>query len=175
MRTLTRHEKKLTLFLGLAVLAGIHLLVLKVVLSVDQNNRRNLARVSEELAEAKLWIEQKEEWAPKISWLEKNLKPVPQDNPAPGLQSIAQATAKDAGLKIEEQNLSAARTGTACTIYGNRMRLTGSLEQFTRWCTRVYQPDKGIAVISLSLKLSPEPPKMTGEAEVGQFFKSQNQ
>ena len=29
MRTLTRHEKKLTLFLAFAVLAGIHLLGLK--------------------------------------------------------------------------------------------------------------------------------------------------
>ena len=40
MRTLTRHEKKLTLFLAFAVLAGVHLLGLKFLLSWDQANRR---------------------------------------------------------------------------------------------------------------------------------------
>jgi hypothetical protein len=33
---------------------------------------------------------------------------------------------------------------------------------------------KGVAVTELSLKLSPEPPKMTVQAEVAQFFKKGN-
>jgi len=172
---LSRHEKKLMLFFGLAVFAGIHLLGLKLFLSFDQANRRNLLQKTDELAEAKDWMEHKAEWEEKADWLEKNLKIVPQDNPAPALQKRSQSTAAAAGLKIEEQNLQAPRIGVTCTIYSNRMRLTGSLEQFTRWIVDLYQPETGVALTMLNLKLSAEPPKMTGEAEVGQFFRAKKQ
>ena len=172
MRTLTGHERKLMLFFGLAVGAGLHLLVLKFVLNYDQINRRNLLRVSDELMEAQTWIGQKEDWAPKIEWLGKNLQPMPEGNPSSALQKAAQGAATSAGLKIEEQTLQAPRTGGSTTVYGNRMRLTGSLEQFIRWGVALYQPEKGMAITSLNLKLSPEPPKMIGEAEAAQFFKS---
>lgn len=172
MRTLTGHEKKLMLLFGLAVGAGLHLLVLKFVLNFDQINRRNLMRISDELTEAQSWISQKEDWTPKINWLDKNLQPVPEGNPSSSLQKAAQSTATSAGLKIDEQNLQAARIGTASTVYANRMRLTGSLEQFIRWGVAIYQPEKGMTITSLNLKLSPEPPKMVGEAEAAQFFKS---
>jgi len=175
MRMLTRHEKKLMLFFGLAVFAGIHLLGLKLFLSIDQANRRNLLQKTDELAEAMDWMEHKAEWEEKADWLEKNLKIVPQDNPAPALQKRSQSTAAAAGLKIEEQNLQAPRIGVTCTIYSNRMRLTGSLEQFTRWIVDLYQPETGVALTMLNLKLSAEPPKMTGEAEVGQFFRAKKQ
>ena len=175
MRMLTRHEKKLMLFFGLAVFAGIHLLGLKLFLSIDQANRRNLLQKTDELAEAKDWMEHKAEWEEKADWLEKNLKIVPQDNPAPALQKRSQSTAAAAGLKIEEQNLQAPRIGVTCTIYSNRMRLTGSLEQFNRWIVDLYQPESGVALTMLNLKLSAEPPKMTGEAEVGQFFRTKKQ
>ena len=175
MRMLTRHEKKLMLFFGLAVFVGIHLLGLKLFLRVDQTNRRNLLQKTDELAEAKGWMEHKAEWEEKADWLEKNLKIVPQDNPAPALQKRSQSTAAAAGLKIEEQNLQAPRIGVTCTIYSNRMRLTGSLEQFTRWIVDLYQPESGVALTMLNLKLSAEPPKMTGEAEVGQFFRTKKQ
>jgi len=175
MRMLTRHEKKLMLFFGLAVFAGIHLLGLKLFLSFDQANRRNLLQKTDELAEAKDWMEHKAEWEEKADWLEKNLKIVPQDNPAPALQKRSQSTAAAAGLKIEEQNLQASRIGVSCTIYSNRMRLTGSLEQFNRWIVDLYQPESGVALTMLNLKLSAEPPKMTGEAEVGQFFRTKKQ
>jgi len=175
MRMLTRHEKKLMLFFGLAVFAGIHLLGLKLFLSFDQANRRNLLQKTDELAEAKDWMDHKAEWEEKADWLEKNLRVVPQDNPAPALQKKSQSTAAAAGLKIEEQNLQAPRIGVTCTIYSNRMRLTGSLEQFTRWIVDLYQPETGVALTMLNLKLSAEPPKMTGEAEVGQFFRTKKQ
>jgi hypothetical protein len=55
------------------------------------------------------------------------------------------------------------------------MRLTGSLEQFNRWIVDLYQPESGVALTMLNLKLSAEPPKMTGEAEVGQFFRINKQ
>jgi hypothetical protein len=111
----------------------------------------------------------------KTLWLEKNLKTAPAENPAPALQKKSQSAAATAGLKIEEQNLQAPRIGTSCTIYSNRMRLTGSLEQFNRWIVDLYQPEGGVALTMLNLKLSAEPPKMTGEAEVGQFFRVNKQ
>jgi len=172
MRTLTGHEKKLMLLFGLAVGAGLHLLVLKFVLNFDQITRRKLLRTSEELMEAQTWIGQKEGWAPRIEWLEKNLQPVPAGNPSSALQKAAQGAAKSSGLIIEEQTLQGARTGASSTVYATRMKLTGSLDQFIRWGVALYQPEKGMAITALNLKLSPEPPKMIGEAEAAQFFKS---
>jgi len=172
MRTLTGHEKKLMLFFGLAVGVGLHLLALKFVLNLDQINRRTLLRVSDELEEARMWAGQKDEWSSKIEWLEKNLQPVPEGNPASALQKTAQSTATSTGLKIEDQNLQAAKNSSTCTVYGNRMKLAGTLEQFIRWGVAFYQPEKGMAITSLNLKLSTEPPKMVGEVEAGQFFKA---
>jgi hypothetical protein len=174
MRKLTLHEKKLTLFLGAAVGVGIHLIFLKLALDLDRGNRRNLATAQDELVEARGWMEQKEIWTPRAEWLEKNFPPVPSDNPAPALQKAAQSAALEAGLKIDEQNLRPPRTGTRTTLYASKMRLSGSLEQFLKWLVAVYQPERGIAVTALSLKIGPEPPKMVGEAEVGQFFKPNN-
>ena len=172
MRALSRHEKKLTLFLVVAVGLGIHLIALRILLSFDQGNRRALAGVLDSLSEAEGWLGQKAEWETKGAWLEKYFLAVPEANPAPALQKSAQAAALAAGLKIEEQSLRQPKTGFACTVYGNRMKLAGNLDSFIQWLLQVYQPEKGIAVASLTLKMSPEAPKMTGEAEVCQFFKS---
>jgi hypothetical protein len=117
-------------------------------------------------------MEQKAEWEEKSAWFEKNLKTVPTENPAPALQKKSQSAATAAGLKIEEQTLQAPRPGVACTVVSNRMRLTGSLGQFIQWAGQLYQPESGVALTLLNLKLSPEPPKMVGEAEVGQFFRT---
>jgi len=46
------------------------------------------------------------------------------------------------------------------------------LGQFIQWAGQLYQPESGVALTLLNLKLSPEPPKMVGEAEVGQFFRT---
>ena len=53
MRTLTRHEKKLTFLLVGALAVGVHLILLKVALELDRSNRRKLAQVDEELTEAR--------------------------------------------------------------------------------------------------------------------------
>jgi hypothetical protein len=172
MRTLTRHEKKLTLFLAFAILAGVHLLGLKFLLSWDQANRRDVVQKRDELEEARGWMGQKPEWEEKSAWLVRNLKTAPTENPAPALQKKSQSAAMAAGLKIEEQTLQSPRSGVACTVVSNRMRLTGSLGQFIQWAGQLYQPESGVALTSLNLKLSPEPPKMVGEAEVGQFFRT---
>ena len=68
----------------------------------------------------------------------------------------------------------APKPGARFVLYANKMKLSGSLEQFLKWLVAVYQPDKGIAVTSLSLKIGPEPPKMAGEVEVSQFFRPNN-
>lgn len=174
MRTLTRHEKKLTLFLVAAVAAGLHLVLLKLALEVSRGQRRELSQIREELAEARGWIGQKDVWTPRAGWLEKNLRPVPAENPAPALQKAAQAAANAAGLKIEEQNLRSARPGKTTVLYANRMRLSGSLDQFRQWLVDIYRPEQGIAVTALSLKMGAESAKMIGEAEVGQFFRANN-
>ena len=174
MRKLTLHEKKLTFFLVAAVAAGLHLIVLKLVLDLNRGHRRDLSQAREELAEARGWLEQKEIWLPRAKWLEKNFRPVPADNPAPALQKTAQAAAVAAGLKIDDQTLRPPKTGTWTTLYASKMKLNGSMEQFLKWLVAVYQPGQGLAVTTLNLKIGPEPPKMVGEAEVGQFFKPNN-
>ena len=174
MKTLTRHEKKLTFFLLGAVVAGLHLIVLKLALEVDRSNRRRLSQVQEELTEARLWIEQREVWQAKREWLEKNFKPVPADNPAPALQKMLQTAAESAGLKVEEQKPPTPKNSPRFVLYANRMRMSGTLGQFLQWMVSVYRPQQGIAVTSLNLKIGAEPPKMAGEAVVGQFFRPHN-
>jgi len=174
MRTLTGHEKKLTFLLVGAVAAGAHLILLKFALDLDRTNRRQLASAEEELAEAGFWIAQKEEWAARENWLRTNFRPVPAENPAPALQKRLQSAAAAAGLKVEEQKPPTPKTSPRFVEYANRMRMSGSLAQFLEWLVAVYQPEQGIAVTSLNLKIGAEPPKMSGEAVVGQFFRPNN-
>jgi len=174
MKTLTRHEKKLTFLLGGAVAVGLHLIVLKFALQLDGSNRRQLAQVEEELTEARFWIGQREEWQEKIAWLDKNFKAVPEENPAPALQKILQSAADSAGLKVEEQKPPAPKPGPRFVQYANRMKMSGSLAQFLSWLVAVYRPEEGIAVTGLSLKIGAEPPKMTGEVVTARFFRPNN-
>ena len=174
MKTLQAREKKLLLFLGAAVLAGVHLIFLQFALRFDRANRLELAELSAELDEARMWLEEKEAWEGKAAWLEQNLAPLPTEAPEGALQKWAQSTAQGAGLAIESQNLRAAQTGAHVTTVANRMQMKGSLEQTIRWLGKVYDPQKGVAVTELNLRLSAEPPKMTVQAEVAQFFKKGN-
>ena len=174
MRTLTGHEKKLTLLLVGALAVGLHLILLKFALELDRSQRRQLAQVQEELTEARFWIEQKTDWQEKAAWLEKNFQPVPAENPAPALQKLLQTAAASAGLKVEEQKPPVPKNEARYVLYANRMRMTGSLSQFLDWLVAVYRPEQGIAVTSLNLKIGAEPPKMAGEVGVGQFFRPNN-
>ena len=174
MKRLTRHEKKLTILLLGAVVAGAHLIVLKMALGLDRANRRQLVLAEEKLSEARFWIEQRDAWQAKTGWLEKNFRPVPAENPAPGLQKMLQGAAESAGLKVEEQKPPIPKPGPRFTQYANRMRMTGSLSQFLQWLVSVYRPEQGIAVTALNLKIGPEPPKMVGEVVVGQYFRPNN-
>lgn len=174
MKTLTRHEKKLTLLLAGAVGVGLHLILLKFALEFDRGNRRQWAQVQAEVNEARLWMEQRGDWQARSEWLEKNFRPVPADNPAPALQKMLQSTASSAGLKVEEQKPPVPKEQARFVLYANRMRMSGSLGQFLDWLVSVYRPGEGIAVTSLNLKIGPEPPKMVGEVVVGQFFRPNN-
>ena len=174
MKALTRHEKKLTLLLAGAVAVGLHLVFLKLVLGLDRSHRRQLAQAQEELTEAHFWIGQKQDWQAQTIWLEKNFKPVPAENPAPALQKVLQTAASTAGLKVEEQKPPVPKPGPRFLQYANRMKMSGSLSQFLDWLVAVYRPEQGIAVTALNLKIGAEPPKMVGEAVVGQFFQPNN-
>jgi len=174
MKTLQAREKKLLLFLGAAVLAGVHLIFLQLALRFDRANRLELAELTAQLDEARMWLDEKEAWESKAAWLDQNLARMPADAPEGTLQKWAQSTAQGAGLAIESQNLRAAQTGAHVTTVANRMQMKGSLEQTLRWLGKVYDPQKGVAVTELNLRLSPEPPKMTVQAEVAQFFKKSN-
>jgi len=174
MRTLTRHEKKLTFLLVGAVAAGFHLMVLKFALDLDRANRRQLVQAEEELAEARFWLEQREVWQAKTDWIRSHFSPLPPENPAPALQKMLQAAAESAGLKVEEQKPPVPKTEPRFIQYANRMKMSGNLGQFLQWLVAVYRPEQGIAVTALNLKIGPEPPKMGGEVVVGQFFRPNN-
>lgn len=174
MRTLTRHEKKLIFLLLGAVLAGVHLIVLKLALGMDRSNRQQLVQLEADLSEARFWIGQREAWQAKAKWLETNFKPVPPENPAPALQKMLQTAAETAGLKVEEQKPPVPKPGPRFLQYANRMRMSGSLGQFLQWLVAAYRPEQGIAVTALNLKIGAEPPKMAGEVVVAQFFRPNN-
>jgi len=174
MKTLQAREKKLLWILGGALLLGLHLILLQFALRFDRANRVRLAEGKAQLEEAQSWLQAKEIWEARAAWLEKHLVPVPAEAPEGALQKFAQASAGKANLTIEGQNLRALRQETRVVSVGNRMQLKGNLDQVIRWLGAVYDPDKGIAVTELSLRLSPEPPKMMIQAEIAQFFKKGN-
>ncbi len=174
MRVLTRHEKKLTFLLLGALVVGLHLILLKVFLDLDRTQRRRLAQMEEELSEARFWVGQREDWRLQADWLGKHFQAAPAENPSPALQMMLQNAANAAGLKVEEQKVPAPKSGPRFLLYTHRMRMNGSLGQFLEWLVAAYRPEQGIAVTSLSLKIGPEPPKMTGEVVVGQFFRPNN-
>jgi hypothetical protein len=174
MKALQVREKKLFYLLGGAVLVGLHLIFLQLALRFDRGNRLELAEVQAKLEEARMWVGEKEAWEGRAAWLDQHLKPWLADSPEGALQQFAQSTARQANLAIEGQTLRAQRPGNQVVTVANRMLMKGSLEQILRWLGSVYDPMKGVAVTELSLKLSPEPPKMTVQAEVAQFFKKGN-
>ena len=174
MKTLQAREKKLLLLLGSAVLLGIHLILLQLAFRLDRAHRLQLAEATAQLEESRMWLQEQDTWDTRAAWLEKHLVPVPAEAPEGALQKFAQNTATKANLVIEGQNLRAQRQGSQVVTVANRMQLKGNLDQIIRWLGAVYDPEKGVAVTELNLRLGPEPPKMSVQAEVAQFFKKGN-
>jgi len=171
MKALRVREKKLLVWLGAAVLLGVHLILLQQAIRLDRANRVRMAEVSAELAEARMWVEGKSMWEARMAWLDKNLAVLKEEKPEGALQKLTQTSVSKAGLTIEGQDLRALRQGERMDSVANRLKLKGNLDQIVRWLVAVYDPAKGIAVTELDLRLGPEPPKMNAQVEVAQFFK----
>ena len=174
MKKLQAREKKLLVLLGSAVLLGVHLILLQLGFRFDRAQRAQYLELTAQLEESRMWLQEKETWETRAAWLEKHLAPLPAEAPEGALQKFSQTTATQANLVIEGQNLRAQRPGTQVVTVANRMQLKGNLDQIIRWLGAVYDPGKGVAVTELNLRLGPEPPKMSVQVEVAQFFKKSN-
>mgnify|MGYP003350356211 CR=1 FL=1 len=130
---------------------------------------RSLVELKAQLEEAQGWLQAKEIWEARAVWLEGHLMPIPSEAPEGALQKFTQTSAGKANLTIEGQNLRALRQESKVVSVGNRMQLKGNLDQIIRWLGTVYDPEKGIAVTELNLRLGPEPPKMGVQAEIAQI------
>ncbi len=176
MRPLTKLEKTLitalvgTVFL-LANLFGISaLLRQKRVLQLDGITLKG------EKDEADIWLSQKDKWLTRKTWLEKTQ---PNASQIEAAQSIffeeLQKSARALNLSIAEQGFGEVAETPHFHSVSVRMRVSGSLENATRWLAGLQRPELFQAITNFSLRSEKEPPNVNLELEIARYYRPANE
>lgn len=146
-------EKKLAVLLGAAGFLIVNLgLYFKLYEPLKNATLRDLGRHQLTLKNADFFIEQREQYADEIEWLEKN---VPQTAASQlvegGLQRFAQTEASRNGLTIERQRILPSEPGQAYHRARVELQVNGKEDALYRWLHRLQTPSEFRAVTCLDL------------------------
>ena len=175
MRAFTKLEK--TLMIGLA--ATVFLLANLFGVSALIRQRRALMidaitmRGSQE--DANGWLEKKAMWLTRKDWLDKTLPKALQPDAAQStFFEELQKSARARNLAIDEQGFGEVSNSTHFQSVSVHMRVTGTLENTTRWLAAIQRPELFQAITSFSLKSEKEPPNMNLELQIARYYRPNN-
>ncbi len=175
MRKLTQSEQRLVQLLGAVLFVVIIVFVIVFYQRQVDSLENRLTTLENDKIEADFWLTEKPFWDERRNWLTSKMPPLPGDGSASSqfLASI-QNSANSEGLTIDSQSLLEPVGGTGIEEHLLRMKVSGSLEQFTRWLASIQQPEKFQSVSALNLKSGKEPPNVVCELQVSRFYRQNN-
>ena len=170
MRAFTKLEK--TLMIGLA--ATVFLLANLFGVSALLRQRRALQLDAITLKgsqdDANLWLAQKDKWLTRRDWLDKTLPKASQSDAAQSsFFEELQKSARARNLAIDEQGFGEVSNSPHFQSVSVHMRVTGTLENTTRWLAAIQRPELFQAITSFSLKSEKDPPKVNLELEIARY------
>lgn len=171
MRRLTPSEVRLVRLLGVVLLlVALVFVIVYYKRSVD-SLRLEIADLRNQKAESDFWMDEKPLWDKRAEWMRGNMPVLPGDGSASSafLEDM-QRSARSSGLEIDSQSLLDPVAAGGVEEYALRMRVSGSLESFTRWMASLQDPAKFQAVTALNVKSDAEPPDVVCELQITRFY-----
>ncbi len=175
MRQLTKLEKTLII----ALVATIFLLGNLFGVSALLRHRRTLQldaiTLKGERDESNIWLNEKDKWLARKAWLDKTQPKASQTEAAQStFFEELQKSARTLNLAINEQGFGEVSESTYFQSVAVKMRITGSLENTTRWLASIQRPELFQAITSFSLKSEKDPPNVNVELEIAKFYRPNN-
>ena len=171
MRKLTKTEKRLSIFLTVAVFAMGNFYGLGYLFD-------SLSALTTEVSDLKgqehsddLWLKEKDLWLDRKRWIE-SAQPrirsiqVPQSELLESLTTSARANQ----LEIQEQSFGENKSTPNYQSVAVRLKLGGPLQNVIKWLVQIQQPELFQAITSFSLKSANEPPTVLLELEVARWY-----
>ena len=175
MRQFTKLEK--TLMIGLAVTIFLLANLFGVSALLRQRRAVKLDAITLHGAqdESNLWVEQKDKWLARKDWLDTNQPKAAQPDAAQStFFEELQKSARARNLAIDEQGFGEVSNSTHFQSVAVHMRVTGTLENTTRWLAAIQQPTLFHAITRFSLKSEKEPPNVNLELEIAKYYRPGN-
>jgi hypothetical protein len=168
---MTAMEQRLVLVLGVCAGLWVLLVIYRTYDTSVQEAQKRLANAREQRAEMRRWLGEEEIWSQRGAWLKEH-QPQAQSVSQASAELVAelQNTAREAGITLQEQELSEGVQSPASVEVGARVRGTGTLQAICQWMTTLQQPGKFRLVNNFVLKSDPEPGKIQLQMRVIQRF-----
>ena len=171
MRQLTKLEKNLGIALVTTLFLLVNLFGLSALSRKKSALRLELVGLNGEKEESGIWLADREIWLPRRKWLDEKQPPGTDASVAqPAFFQELQKSARNHNLNIDEQGFGEVSSTAHYQSIAVRMRVSGSLEDVTRWVAGLQQPDLFQAITSFSLRSEKEPPKVSLELEIDRWY-----
>lgn len=124
---------------------------------------------------AAMWLSEKDLWLKRKEWLDTVQPKIGQADVAqPQFFQDLQKSARAQNLAIDEQGFGENSETAHYKAVTVRMRVSGTLENVTKWLVTIQQPEQFQAITHLSLRSDKDPPKVNLELEIAKWYAPTN-
>ena len=175
MRPLTKLEKTLIYALVGTVFLLANLFGISALLRQRRALQLDAITLKGTQDEANLWMVDKDKWLTRQNWLNKTQPKASQPEAAQStFFEELQKSARSLNLAIDEQGFGEVAETTHFQSVAVRMRVSGTLENTTRWLATIQRPDLFQAITNFSLKSEKDPPNVNVELEIAKYYRPTN-
>jgi hypothetical protein len=172
MRQLTSREKRLAIFLGLAVFVVVNLIGLVVLKRQRVALENQLSDLESRAMVHEVLLGQKREWLKKEAWMSEH-QPV-YSSPGDAMTDLVEdlsAGSNRSGLDMTPPRLDEVESFPTHNEVSATVEVSGSLRSVVGWLAQLQQPEKFQAVTSFSLASDKEPPNVKADLRVARWFR----
>lgn len=171
MRGLTTREKRLLGLCLLSIFLVVNLFVGRAVMRTLNGSKQQIQDLKNEIAENEMWLEERELWERRQSWLDANLTaPLVQQRISVGnaqgdLMQTMQNEVLERRLEIERQTLVEPQSTPFYDEVAVSFRVEGDAAEVNRWLATLQSPEKFQVVKTFKLELDGRSREVEPQAE----------
>jgi hypothetical protein len=171
LRKLTKSEKRLSVFLIVAVFAMANFYGLSYLFDLKSTISQEVSDLQGQAHGDDIWLKEKDLWLDRKRWIDAAQPRIrPNQVPQSELLESLTTSAKANQLEIQEQSFGENKSTPNYQSVAVRLKLGGALQNVIKWLVQIQQPELFQAITSFSLKSASEPPTVTLELEVARWY-----
>jgi hypothetical protein len=157
---------------GVTIFAVVNLIGVTALLRKQEEFQTNLDLLRNQRSEAYSWLADKDTWRQRREWLDKTQPKMKSSGEASAelLETLTTSAAKHS-LTVVDQGVAEADThDTSNQEIAVKLKISGPLEEMTRWLVEIQQPAYFQAIPAFSMKVDTDPAKIVCELTVARYY-----